>query len=61
MLRNAILGGNFPPVTELLPDAPARWQAFFETAFAHDEERRPETVEELWKELRECLKLEKEN
>jgi serine/threonine protein kinase len=61
MLRNAILGGNFPPVTELLPDAPARWQEFFEIAFAHDEERRPETVKELCKELRECLKPETTN
>jgi eukaryotic-like serine/threonine-protein kinase len=61
MLRNAILGRNFPPVTELLPDAPVRWQAFFEAAFARDEERRPGTVEELWKELCECLKVDTAN
>jgi tRNA A-37 threonylcarbamoyl transferase component Bud32 len=55
MLRIAILGVNFPPVTELLSDAPDRWQAFFETAFAHEEERRPETVAEFWTKLRDCL------
>jgi serine/threonine-protein kinase len=55
MLRNAILGMNFLPVRVLLPDAPLRWHAFFEGAFAHDEERRTETVTEFWKELRESL------
>jgi eukaryotic-like serine/threonine-protein kinase len=61
VLRNAILATSFPPVMELLPGAPARWQAFFEAAFAHDEERRPETVEELWQELRDCLKADTAN
>jgi tRNA A-37 threonylcarbamoyl transferase component Bud32 len=55
MLRIAILGVNFPPVTELFPNAPGQWQAFFETAFARDEEQRAESVAEFWKELRECL------
>jgi tRNA A-37 threonylcarbamoyl transferase component Bud32 len=55
MLRNAILGMNFLPVRVLLPDAPLRWHSFFEGAFAHDEERRAETVTEFWKELRESL------
>jgi tRNA A-37 threonylcarbamoyl transferase component Bud32 len=55
MLRIAILGMNFPPVRELLPDAPPRWQAFFEGAFAHDEDDRSETVAEFWRGLRECL------
>jgi serine/threonine-protein kinase len=61
MLRNAILARSFPPVTELLPDAPARWQPFFEAAFARDEERRPETVRQFWKELRECLRVDTAN
>jgi eukaryotic-like serine/threonine-protein kinase len=54
-LRIAILGGNFPPVTALVPDAPLGWQAFFESAFAHDEEHRPESVAEFWRGLQECL------
>jgi tRNA A-37 threonylcarbamoyl transferase component Bud32 len=54
-LRIAILGVKFPPVTLLLPGAPAGWQAFFEGAFAHDEEQRAESVTVFWKELRECL------
>lgn len=55
MLRSAIMGVNFPPVTALSPDAPLRWQAFFEKSFAHVEENRPESVVVFWKELRECL------
>lgn len=54
-LRNAILGMSFPPVTELWPDAPLRWQTFFEGAFAHLDGRRAETVAEFWQELRESL------
>ena len=54
-LRIAILGRHFPPLTELLPDAPLRWQAFFENAFAPFEERRAETVEDFWKGLQVCL------
>jgi tRNA A-37 threonylcarbamoyl transferase component Bud32 len=54
-LRIAILGTHFPPVTELWPDAPLRWQAFFEGAFAHEEEQRAQSVAEFWGELRNCL------
>jgi serine/threonine-protein kinase len=54
-LRIAILGTHFPPVTELLPDAPVRWQAFFEGAFAHEEDQRPKSVADFWGELRKCL------
>jgi len=57
-LRNAILAVNFPPVTELLPDAPGQWQAFFESAFAREEEQRAKSVAEFWKELRACLEGE---
>ena len=55
ILQGAIMGMNFPPVTEVLPDAPPRWQAFFEGAFAHVEERRAESVAVFWRRLRECL------
>jgi serine/threonine-protein kinase len=54
-LRNAILAINFPPVTELLPDAPGQWQAFFESAFAREEDQRAKSVAEFWQELRACL------
>jgi len=30
ILQGAIMGMNFPPVTEVLPEAPPQWQAFFE-------------------------------
>ncbi|HXC32874.1 MAG TPA: protein kinase, partial [Verrucomicrobiae bacterium] len=32
MLQAAIMGTNFPPITELLQEAPLRWQKFFESA-----------------------------
>src|SRR6267378_4133089 len=55
ILQGAIMGMNFPPVTEVLPEAPPQWQAFFEGAFAHVEERRAESVAVFWQRLRECL------
>jgi len=55
ILQGAIMGMNFPPVTEVLPEAPPRWQEFFEGAFAHVEERRAESVAVFWQRLRECL------
>ena len=54
ILQGAIMGMNFPPVTEVLPEAPPRWQEFFEGAFAHVEERRAESVAVFWQRLREC-------
>jgi tRNA A-37 threonylcarbamoyl transferase component Bud32 len=55
MLQGAIMGVRFLPVTELLPEAPLRWQKFFEGAFAHAEEERAESVAAFWNQLRECL------
>ena len=55
MLQAAIMGTNFPPVTELLQEAPLRWQKFFEAAFAHDEDERAESVAVFWNQLRDCL------
>jgi eukaryotic-like serine/threonine-protein kinase len=55
MLEGAIMGVNFQPVTGRLPDAPLRWQSFFERAFAHIEEERPESVRVFWNELQHCL------
>jgi tRNA A-37 threonylcarbamoyl transferase component Bud32 len=55
MLQAAIMGTNFPPITELLQEAPLRWQTFFESAFAHNEEERAESVAAFWNQLRDCL------
>jgi eukaryotic-like serine/threonine-protein kinase len=55
LLQSAIMGVNFPPVQEFLPDAPPRWQKFFEGAFAYEEEKRAGTVAEFWQGLQECL------
>lgn len=55
LLQSAIMGVNFPSVTSQLPEAPPRWQSFFERAFAHAEEKRPQSVEVFWEELRKCL------
>jgi len=55
LLQSAIMGVNFPPVQEFLPDAPPRWQEFFEGAFAHEEEARAGTVTEFWQGLQKCL------
>ena len=55
LVQSAILGVNFTPVNDLLPDAPPRWQEFFEHAFAHDEEGRASTVAEFWQGLQDCL------
>ena len=55
MLQAAIMGTNFRPVTELLQDAPLQWQKFFESAFAHDEDERAESVAAFWNQLRDCL------
>ena len=55
MLQSSIMGVNFPPVTSLVPEAPPRWQAFFERVFAHVEEDRVGSVALFWHELLDCL------
>ena len=55
MLQSSIMGANFPPVTSLVPEAPPRWQAFFERVFAHVEEDRVGSVALFWHELLDCL------
>jgi len=54
-LRSAILGATFPKITMLVPDASDRWHEFFGRAFAPLEEDRPQSAEEFWQELKECL------
>jgi serine/threonine-protein kinase len=54
-LHSAIMGVNFPEVVTLVPEAPGKWQEFFLRAFAHLEEKRPESVDVFWRELKDCL------
>jgi len=56
MLENAIKGAKFPPLSEVAPEAPQRWQAFFERAFAPNEDDRPESVSVFWDELQAALR-----
>jgi serine/threonine-protein kinase len=56
LLENAIKGVRFVPLAENMPDAPPRWQTFFERAFAPNEEDRPESVTAFWNELRDALR-----
>jgi serine/threonine-protein kinase len=56
LLQSAITSASFPPVSESMPGAPDRWQAFFAKAFALDEKNRPQSVEEFWRELQKCLR-----
>jgi eukaryotic-like serine/threonine-protein kinase len=55
LLQTAIMGVNFPSVQAFVPDAPSRWQEFFEGAFAHEQGNRAGTVAEFWQGLQECL------
>jgi serine/threonine-protein kinase len=55
MLQSSIKGVNFPSVTSLVPEAPPRWQAFFERVFAHVEKDRVGSVALFWQELLDCL------
>jgi tRNA A-37 threonylcarbamoyl transferase component Bud32 len=55
LVQTAILGMNFTPVNDHLPDAPPHWQEFFEHAFARDEQGRASTVAEFWQGLQDCL------
>ena len=54
-LRGAILGGAFPKIALLVPEAPDKWQEFFVRAFAPLEEQRPQSVDVFWQELKDCL------
>lgn len=56
LLQSAIMGVNFAPVHDRLPDAPTSWQKFFEAAFNHQENTRPGTVAEFWQGLQDCLR-----
>jgi serine/threonine-protein kinase len=54
-LQNAILEGSFPPVSSLIPQAPPRWQEFFNRALARSENERPGSIAELWADLQSCF------
>jgi hypothetical protein len=55
-LQTAILDVSFFPVHERLPDAPPRWQSFFESTFAPEEKERAASVTEFWRGLQDCLR-----
>jgi serine/threonine-protein kinase len=54
-LQNAILEGSFPPVSSFIPQAPPRWQEFFNRALARSENDRPGSIAELWADLQSCF------
>ena len=56
VLENTIKGARFAPLSQTMPDAPQRWQSFFERNFAANEEDRPESVAVFWNELQAALR-----
>lgn len=48
---SAVLMGRFTPLAAHLPEAPTRWQEFFERAFALQRERRPASASAFFSEL----------
>jgi len=54
-LLNAIFESIYPPVSSLIPQAPPRWQEFFNRAFARSENDRPGSIDEFWADLRSCF------
>jgi len=54
-LQNAILAGSFPLVSSLVPQAPPRWQEFFDRALARSPEARPGSAAEFWADLQSCF------
>ena len=52
--RRLVLAGRFTPLAEHLPDAPARWQAFFTRALALDRAQRPPSAAEFLRDLETC-------
>ena len=56
-VQTAILEIDFPRVASLNPDAPQRWQEFFDRLFAREQALRPESVAIFWENLRSCLSV----
>ena len=54
-VQTAILKIDFPRVASLNPDAPQRWQEFFDRMFAREQALRPESVDAFWEDLKSCL------
>jgi serine/threonine-protein kinase len=54
-LQSAILEGSFPPVSSLVPQAPPRWQEFFDRALAPSPDDRPASIAEFWADLHSCF------
>jgi serine/threonine-protein kinase len=53
--QRAVAAGQFRPLATHLPDAPARWQEFFDRALAADPRRRPQSAEIFFSELQSTL------
>jgi tRNA A-37 threonylcarbamoyl transferase component Bud32 len=51
----AVLAGRFTPVAAYLPEAPLRWQEFFERTFAPEPARRPVSAEMFLAEFQSAL------
>ncbi len=54
-VRNAILDGRMTALSEHLPDAPADWQNFFDTALAFDPALRPKSANQLLKDFKQRI------
>jgi eukaryotic-like serine/threonine-protein kinase len=54
-LQSAILEGSFPSVTSLVPQAPPRWQEFFDRALARSQDDRPASIAEFRTDLHSCF------
>jgi eukaryotic-like serine/threonine-protein kinase len=50
-LRSSVLDGARRPVSSLIPEAPPRWQEFFDRTLAGSAKNRPGSVAEFWADL----------
>lgn len=54
--RNALLTGQFTPISTYLKDSPASWQDFFADCFTQDRTRRPQSAAEFFRRLEKAFK-----
>ena len=57
-LHNAILSGQFTPITVYLPEAPLRWQEFFDRTLSLKEARRPASASEFLSDCERTFAIE---
>jgi serine/threonine-protein kinase len=53
--RQLVLSGRFRPLSAHLPDAPRRWQDFFDRSFALDRASRPQSAAEFFRRFEQAL------